>query len=53
MEGGEYAVQDDIVIYELMTDELDRQWWKECLGELTLAFHQALIIVRVSEIELL
>lgn len=52
-EAGETTVHDDIVIYEVMTDELDREWWKGCREQLTLAFRQALLIVRVSEIQLL
>ena len=47
------TVHDDIVIYEVMTQELDRQWWKVYREQLTLSFRQALLIVRVSEIHLL
>ena len=52
-ETGESTVQDDIVIYEVMTSELDRDWWRRYREQLTLAFRQALLIVRVSEIQLL
>jgi mRNA-degrading endonuclease YafQ of YafQ-DinJ toxin-antitoxin module len=47
------TVQDDIVIYEVMTSELDRTWWQGYREQLTLNFRQALLIVRVSEIQLL
>ncbi len=47
------TVHDDIVIYEVMADELDREWWKSYREQLTLAFRQELLIVRVSEIQLL
>ena len=47
------TVHDDIVIYEVMTDELDRDWWKSYREQLTLNFRQALLIVRVSEVQLL
>ena len=49
----ETTVQDDIVIYEVMTAELDRAWWRKYRQQLTAAFRQALLIVRVSEVELL
>jgi hypothetical protein len=47
------TVHDDIVIYEVMTDELDREWWGSYREELTRSFRQALLIVRVSEVQLL
>ena len=47
------TVHDDIVIYEVMTRELDRKWWRAYRGELAVNFRQALLIVRVSEVELL
>ncbi|TGU71128.1 hypothetical protein E4633_12320 [Geomonas terrae] len=49
----ETTVQDDIVIYEVMTETLDRAWWTKYRKQLTAAFRQALLIVRVSEVELL
>ena len=49
----ETTVQDDIVIYEVMTADLDRVWWKKYRHQLTVSFRQALLIVRVSEVELL
>lgn len=47
------TVHDDIVIYEVMTKELDRNWWQGYRERLTLKFRQALLIVRVSEVQLL
>ncbi len=49
----ETTVQDDIVIYEVMTETLDRAWWKRYRKQLTTSFRQALLIVRVSVVELL
>lgn len=49
----ETTVQDDIIIYEVMTAELDRAWWRKYRQQLTASFRQALLIVRVSEVELL
>jgi hypothetical protein len=47
------TVHDDIVIYEVMTAELERDWWRSYREQLTANFRQALLIVRVSEVELL
>ncbi|GFO68278.1 hypothetical protein GMLC_18570 [Geomonas limicola] len=49
----ETTVHDDIVIYEVMTDTLDRDWWQGYRQQLTVIFRQALLIVRVSEVQLL
>jgi len=49
----ETTVHDDIVIYEVMTDDLDRNWWRAYREQLTAVFRQALLIVRVSEVQLL
>jgi hypothetical protein len=47
------TVHDDIVIYEVMSETLDREWWREYRKELTGIFRQAVLIVRASEIEML
>lgn len=47
------TVRDDIVIYEVMTEGLDRQWWQIYRQELTARFRQDLLIVRVSEVQLI
>jgi hypothetical protein len=52
-ETGDTTVHDDIVIYEVMTEELDRVWWREYREMLTAHFRQALLIVRASAVELL
>jgi len=49
----ESTVQDDIVIYEVMTGELDRKWWHGYREQLAADFRQDLLIVRVSKIRLL
>ncbi len=48
-----HAVRDDIVIYEVMSDDLDRAWWRTYREELTKRFRQEMLIVRVSHIQLL
>lgn len=52
-ETGAETVHDDIVIYEVMTELLDRAWWQEYRQDLSVRFRQELLIVRVSEVELL
>ena len=47
------TVHDDIIIYEVMTEELDREWWGKYREQLTVSFRQAILIVRVSEVQLL
>lgn len=49
----ETTVHDDIVIYEVMVENLDRDWWHTYRQQLTVIFRQALLIVRVSEVQLL
>ena len=44
---------DEIVIYEIMTEDLDRSWWKEYRQELAERFRQQVLVVRVSEVEML
>jgi len=46
-------VRDDIVIYEVMTEHLDRVWWRAYREELSARYRQELLIVRVSRVELL
>ncbi len=47
------TIRDDIVIYEVMTEKLDHDWWHDYRKGLSLRFRQDLLIVRVSEIQLL
>lgn len=49
----ESTVHDDIVIYEVMTADMDREWWRKYREQLTESFRQDVLIVRASEVELL
>jgi hypothetical protein len=49
-EGDQVAV-DDIVIYEVMVSELDRDWWREYRAGLEEAFEQDELVVRAQVIE--
>lgn len=44
---------DDIAIVEVMTDVLDRPWWREFRARLERELRQEQIIVRVQEIALI
>jgi hypothetical protein len=45
--------QDDIVVYEVMVDAIDRSWWRKYRGDLETAFRQKEMIIRAQPIELL
>ena len=50
-DAGGHKIQDDIVIYEVMTEELDRNWWKECRASLERIFRQDEIVVRATQFD--
>lgn len=43
--------RDDIVVYEVMSDSLDRDWWKRYRDTLERRFGQEEIIVRAHGVE--
>ena len=45
--------RDDIIIYEVMTGDLDRAWWKQYRKRLEKQFAQAELVIRHQEVELL
>lgn len=47
------VAKDDIVVYEVMADALDRPWWKAYRKELEGRFAQDELLVRAQPIELL
>jgi hypothetical protein len=47
------TVQDDIVIYEVMTDALDVAWWQSYRKQLCNLLQQDELIIRASPIQLL
>jgi hypothetical protein len=44
-------VHDDIVVYEVMTEEIDRDWWKQYRMSLERTFRQDEIVVRAIAFE--
>jgi hypothetical protein len=49
-QGGERH-QDDIVIFEVMSNYLDRSWWRGFRERQEIAFAQEEIVVRAREVE--
>lgn len=43
--------RDDIIVYEVMTDTLDREWWGTYRGVLERRFAQQELVVRSQEVE--
>jgi hypothetical protein len=43
------TMQDDIVVYEVMVDRLDTQWWAEYRQALEARFEQDELVVRAHE----
>ncbi|HEX8508965.1 MAG TPA: hypothetical protein VF635_05645 [Propionibacteriaceae bacterium] len=51
-EGGKTA-HDDIVVFEVMTSEVDHKWWDRYRRSLEARFKQDCIIIRAQEVRLL
>jgi hypothetical protein len=49
-EGGS-VVRDEIIVFEVMMDEVDRGWWKQYRENLESVFDQDEIVVRSVAIE--
>ena len=50
-EGGEKTSHDEIVVFEVMTEDLDRPWWNRYREELERRFRQEAIVIRAQKIE--
>jgi hypothetical protein len=46
-------VQDDLIIYEIMVEDLNAQWWSNYRKILEDRFQQQSLIVRANPIQLL
>jgi hypothetical protein len=51
--GDDRTVRDDIVVYEVMTDELDRAWWNQYRASLEKLFAQEHLLIRAQIVEVL
>jgi len=45
--------QDEIVVFEVMVDAIDHDWWRAYRAALEAAFRQKELVMRAQEIELL
>jgi hypothetical protein len=52
-EGSSDAEKDEVVIYEVMTEELDEAWWGKYRKRLEKRFKQEKVIVRAQEVKVL
>ena len=52
-EDSSHAVRDDLLIYEVMTAELDRGWWQSYRATLERRFRQEQVLIRAQRIEVL
>jgi hypothetical protein len=50
-EPGEGVERDHIVVFEVMTEALDRRWWAALRGVLEKRLGQDLIVIRAIEVE--
>ena len=46
---GEEITRDDVIMFEVMTDQLDQGWWKSYRQKLEKTFRQDAILVRAIE----
>ena len=44
---------DDIVVFEVLTESIDEQWWKGYRHSLESAFRQEEIVIRAHEVSIL
>ena len=52
-EGPSATVHDDIVVYEVMTADVDRAWWTAYRRSLEERFRQQQVVIRAHRIDLL
>ena len=50
-EGGGEPKRDEVVVYEVMVDDLDRAWWAAFRAELEIRFAQQELVVRAQRFE--
>lgn len=50
---GSAASQEDIVVFEVMSEQLDQNWWKKYKRELETRFRQEMLVIRAQETQLL
>lgn len=53
LEDGDHAVHDESVVYEVMVEVLDKDWWAAYRDELECRFRQKALVVRAHSLTLL
>lgn len=51
-EGNERA-EDDVIVYEVMVEAVDRLWWQSYKRDLEERFHQEEILIRATAVSLI
>ncbi len=51
-EGG-HTEHDDLVVFEIMTREIDHRWWEDYRADLERRFMQEAIVIRAIKVEML
>ena len=52
-EGQEDVSRDEVVIFEVMTERLNRKWWSVYRKDLEKRFRQEELVIRATQVELL
>ena len=52
-ENDETTSKDKIFIYEVMCDQIEKEWWKSYKNKLEKIFQQEVIVIRTTQIELI
>ena len=52
-DAGDRTAHDEIVVYEVMCEALERDWWRKYRTRLERRFRQQHVVVRAQEIEVL
>lgn len=53
LQEGNERVDDDIIVYEVMVEAVDRFWWQSYKRDLEERFHQEEILIRVTAVSLI
>jgi hypothetical protein len=52
-EGRRTTTRDDVVLFEVMADRLQRAWWRQYRADLEARFRQEQVLIRAQAVEVL
>src|SRR4051812_25417848 len=52
-EDADTTARDDVVLFEVMADALDRPWWRTYRADLEKCFRQEQVLIRAQAVEVL